>query len=203
MSKKPISNKNALQFLTELQRDLLEDRRTETAQADPIYYGILDVKEFVTDQDHSDNRVLVCDDGDIEPQTAIEEELIDENLINEMLEDGILDTNDDGIYVADTDAFLDFVEENEDDIETVSVAYIAYDKVIKPDAMFLTRKDAKAYLKNNRHHYTGKAKTYAMTAYRSHRYEMLIDVLRTIDLAKSRIVMAENTREAGDSGNDE
>lgn len=203
MGKKPISDKDALQFLTELQRDLLEDRRTETAQADPIYYGILDVKEFVTDQDHSDNRVLVCDDGDIEPQTAIEEELIDENLINEMLEDGILDTSDDGIYVADTDAFLDFVEENEDDIETVSVAYIAYDEVIKPDAMFLTRKDAKAYLKNNRHHYTGKAKTYAMTAYRSHRYEMLIDMLRTIDLAKSRIVMAENTREAGDSGNDE
>lgn len=203
MGKKPISDKDALQFLTELQRDLLEDRRTETAQADPIYYGILDIKEFVTDQDHSDNRILVCDDGDIEPQTAIEEELIDESLINEMLEDGILDTNDDGIYVADTDAFLDFVEENEDDIETVSVAYIAYDEVIKPDAMFLTRKDAKAYLKNNRHHYTGKAKTYAMTAYRSHRYEMLIDVLRTIDLAKSRIVMAENTREAGDSGNDE
>lgn len=202
MGKKPISNKDALQFLTELQQDLLEDRRTETAQADPIYYGILDVKEFVTDQDHSDNRVLVCDDGDIEPQTAVEEELIDENLINEMLEDGILDTNDDGIYVADTDAFLDFVEENEDDIETVSIAYIAYDEVIKPDAMFLTRKDAKAYLKNNRHHYTGKAKTYAMTAYRSYRYEMLIDVLRTIDLAKSRIVMAENTREAGDSGND-
>lgn len=203
MGKKPISDKDALQFLTELQRDLLEDRRTETVQADPIYYGILDVKEFVTDQDHSDNRVLVCDDGDIEPQTAIEEELIDEDLINEMLEDGILDTNDDGIYIADTDAFLDFVEENEDDIETVSVAYIAYDEVIKPDAMFLTRKDAKAYLKNNRHHYTGKAKTYAMTAYRSHRYEMLIDVLRTIDLAKSRIVMAENTREAGDSDNDE
>lgn len=203
MGKKPISDKDTLQFLTELQRDLLEDRRTETAQADPIYYGILDVKELVTDQDHSDNRVLVCDDGDIEPQTAIEEELIDENLINEMLEDGILNTNDDGIYVADTDAFLDFVEENEDDIETVSVAYIAYDEVIKPDAMFLTRKDAKAYLKNNRHHYTGKAKTYAMTAYRSHRYEMLIDVLRTIDLTKSRIVMTENTREAGDSGNDE
>ena len=203
MGREPISDKNALQFLTELQRDLLEDRRTETAQADPIYYGILDVKEFVTDQDHSDNRVLVCDDGDIEPQTAVEEELIDENLINEMLEDGILDTNDDRIYVADTDAFLDFVEKNGDDIETVSVAYIAYDEVIKPDAMFLTRKDAKAYLKNNRHHYTGKAKTYAMTAYRSHRYEMLIDVLRTIDLAKSRIVMAKNTREAGDSGNDE
>lgn len=203
MGREPISDKDALQFLTELQRDLLEDRRTETAQADPIYYGILDVKEFVTDQDHSDNRVLVCDDGDIEPQTAIEEELIDKNLINKMLEDGILGTNDDGIYVADTDAFLDFVEKNEDDIETVSVAYIAYDEVIKPDAMFLTRKDAKAYLKNNRHHYTGKAKTYAMTAYRSHRYEMLIDVLRTIDLAKSRIVMAKNTREAGDSDNDE
>ncbi|WP_418708736.1 hypothetical protein [Alistipes putredinis] len=94
MGKKSISDKDALQFLTELQRDLLEDRRTETVQADPIYYGILDVKEFVTDQDHSDNRVLVCDDGDIEPQTAVEEELIDENLINEMLEDGILDTND-------------------------------------------------------------------------------------------------------------
>lgn len=204
MGRKPISNEKALQFLTELQRDLLEDRRTETVQADPIYYGILDAHGFVTDKDHSDDRVLVCDDGDIDPQTVIEEELIDASLINEMLDEGILDTDDDdGLRVADTDAFLDFVEENEDDIDAISVAYIAYDEIIKPDAMFLTRKDAKAYLGNNRHHYTDRAKTYAMTACRSHRYETLIDVLRTIDLEKSHIVMAENTREAGGSDNDE
>lgn len=204
MGREPISNKDALRFLTELQRDLLEDRRTETAQADPIYYGILDVREFVTDKDHSDNRVLVCDDGDIDPQTVIEEGLIDVNLINEMLAEGILDTdNDDGLHVADADAFLDFVEENEDEVDAISVAYIAYGEVIKPDAMFLTRKDAKAYLRDNRHHCTGKAETYAMTACRSYRYETLIDVLRTIDLEKSHIVMAENTREAGGSDNDE
>jgi hypothetical protein len=204
MGRKPISNEDALQFLTELQRDLLEDRRTETAQADPIYYGILDAHEFVTDKDHSDDRALVCDDGDIDPQTVIEEELIDVSLINEMLDEGILDTDDDdGLRVADADAFLDFVEENEDEIDTISVAYIAYDEVIKPDAMFLMRKDAEAYLRDNRYHYTNKAKTYAMTACRSHRYETLIDVLRTIDLEKSHIVMAENTREAGGSDNDE
>lgn len=204
MGRKPISNENALQFLTELQRDLLEDRRTETVQADPIYYGIIDAHEFVTDKDHSDDRVLVCDDGDIDPQTVIEEELIDASLINEMLDEGILDTDDDdGLRVADADAFLDFVEENEDGIDAISVAYIAYDEIIKPDAMFLTRKDAKAYLGNNRHHYTDRAKTYAMTACRSNRYETLIDMLRTIDLEKSHIVMAENTREAGGSDNDE
>ena len=204
MGRKPISNENALQFLTELQRDLLEDRRTETVQADPIYYGILDAHEFVTDKDHSDDRVLVCDDGDIDPQTVIEEELIDASLINGMLDEGILDTDDDdGLRVADADAFLDFVEENEDGIDAISVAYIAYDEIIKPDAMFLTRKDAKAYLRNNRHHYTDRAKTYAMTACRSNRYETLIDLLRTIDLEKSHIVMAENTREAGGSDNDE
>lgn len=204
MGRKPISNENALQFLTELQRDLLEDRRTETVQADPIYYGILDAHGFVTDKDHSDDRVLVCDDGDIDPQTVIEEERIDASLINEMLDEGILDTDDDdGLRVADTDAFLDFVEENEDGIDAISVAYIAYDEVIKPDAMFLTRKDAEAYLGNNRHHYTNRAKTYAMTACRSNRYETLIDMLRTIDLEKSHIVMAENTREAGGSDNDE
>ena len=204
MGREPISNENALQFLTELQRDLLEDRRTETVQADPIYYGILDMHGFVTDKDHSDDRVLVCDDGDIDPQTVIEEELIDASLINEMLDEGILDTDDDdGLRVADADAFLDFVEENEDGIDAISVAYIAYDEVIKPDAMFLTRKDAEAYLGNNRHHYTDRAKTYAMTACRSNRYETLIDMLRTIDLEKSHIVMAENTREAGGSDNDE
>lgn len=204
MGREPVSNENALRFLTELQRDLLEDRRTETVQADPIYYGILDVRGFVTDKDHSDSRVLVCDDGDIDPQTAIEEELIDASLINGMLDEGILDTDDDdGLRVADTDAFLDFVEENEDGIDAISVAYIAYDEVIKPDAMFLTRKDAETYLGNNRHHYTNRAKTYAMTACRSHRYEMLIDMLRTIDLEKSHIVIAENTREAGGSDNDE
>lgn len=204
MGREPISNEKALQFLTELQRDLLEDRRTETVQADPIYYGILDAHGFVTDKDHSDDRVLVCDDGDIDPQTVIEEELIDASLINEMLDEGILDTDDDdGLRVADTDAFLDFVEENEDGIDAISVAYIAYDEIIKPDAMFLTRKDAEAYLRNNRHHYTDRAKTYAMTAYRSNRYETLINMLRTIDLEKSHIVMAENTREAGGSDNDE
>lgn len=204
MGREPISNENALRFLTELQRDLLEDRRTETTQADPIYYGILDVHEFVTDKDRCDNRVLVCDDGDIDPQTVIEEELIDVSLVNEMLDEGILDTDDDDrLRVADADAFLDFVEENEDGIDAISVAYIAYDEVIKPDAMFLTRKDAEAYLRDNRHHYTGKAKTYAMTACRSHRYETLIEMLRTIDLEKSHIVMAENTREAGGSDNDE
>ena len=204
MGREPISNENALRFLTELQRDLLEDRRAETAQADPIYYGILDVHGFVTDKDHSDNRVLVCDDGDIDPQTVIEEKLIDASLINEMLDEGILDTDDDDeLRVADADAFLDFVEKNEDGIDAIGVAYIAYDEVIKPDAMFLTRKDAEAYLGNNRHHYTNRAKTYAMTACRSHRYETLIDVLRTIDLEKSRIVMAESTREAGGSDDDE
>ena len=65
------------------------------------------------------------------------------------------------------------------------------------------RKDAEAYLRDNRHHYTNRVKTYAMTACRSYRYETLIDVLRTIDLEKSHIVMAENTREAGGSDNDE
>ena len=50
-----------------------------------------------------------------------------------------------------------------------------------PDTMFLTNREAKEHLKSNHYHYTSKAHTYAMTAWRSPQVEKLIHILQTAD----------------------
>lgn len=47
--------------------------------------------------------------------------------------------------------------------------------------MFLTNREAKEHLKSNHYHYTSKAHTYAMTAWRSPQVEKLIHILQTAD----------------------
>lgn len=47
--------------------------------------------------------------------------------------------------------------------------------------MFLTKEEAKQHLKVNHYHYTSKAHTYAMTAWRAPKVERLLKILETFD----------------------
>ncbi|MCY7757811.1 hypothetical protein [Bacillus inaquosorum] len=53
--------------------------------------------------------------------------------------------------------------------------------IVRPDTMFLTKAEAKAHIKLNRHHYTSEAHTYAMTAWRAPKVERLLNILETFD----------------------
>ncbi|MCF7618595.1 hypothetical protein MOB44_19535 [Bacillus sonorensis] len=53
--------------------------------------------------------------------------------------------------------------------------------IIQPNTMFLTKAEAKSHIKLNKHHYTSKAHTYAMTAWRAPKVERLLKILETFD----------------------
>lgn len=52
---------------------------------------------------------------------------------------------------------------------------------LRPDSMFLTKEEAKRQLELNHYHYTSKAHTYAMTAWRAPKVEKLLNTLSTFD----------------------
>lgn len=53
---------------------------------------------------------------------------------------------------------------------------------IKPDTFFITKEECQRHINSNRHHYSEKAHTYAMTAWRSPQVEKLWSILETIDI---------------------
>lgn len=55
------------------------------------------------------------------------------------------------------------------------------------NTMFLTKEDAKRHLKLNHYHYSKKAHTYAMTAWRSPKVEKLLDILETFDWDRVKV----------------
>jgi len=62
--------------------------------------------------------------------------------------------------------------------------------VIKPNTLFLTKSEAQQHLKNNRHHYSKQAHTYAMTAWRSPQVEQLYEVIEQTDWEKVKAEIA-------------
>jgi len=68
-----------------------------------------------------------------------------------------------------------------DDTELVPVRE---EHFVHPNTMFLTKQEAKDHLKSNYYHYSSKAHTYAMTAWRAPKVERLLKILETFDWDK-------------------
>lgn len=175
------------EWLAELQRDLVRDRKVETGNACPLYYGIFDVKTHVTSEGYEDRCVYYdaddCQEMDFEELMA---HLEATGAMGGMLEEELLRQREDGSYEV-----LDECEFNTclDESHGISILPVMDVGVVKPDCLFLTRDDAQQHLDDNRHHYTENAHTYAMTAWRSPRYEHLLELLHNIDFEQSRIVL--------------
>lgn len=176
------------QWLKQLQNDLIEDRAKEQTQADPIYYAIRDFQELVTADGHHDYLAFY----DAESCESYTEEtifeLLDQEQLDELLEEGTIEKTDSGYSIQDTTDFQEWLSDHMDQIYCV---YMVSHSYVVPDTMFLTRKDADSHLEANRHHYTQNATSYAMTGWRSPRYEHLIQLLRNIDFDKSTLVLKE------------
>lgn len=178
--------KSELTWLAKLQNDLHEDRKNEMTQADPVYYGIQDIASYVTEDGYHDYITYYDSDACEEmsfAQLFTDGPLADEKTRKMLLTEEIIRSKDWNYEIVDEDEFNNFLEDH-----GISICFIAETPIIKTDVLFLTRKDAQAHLDDNRHHYTNKAVTYAMTAWRSPRYEHLMELLRNIDFERSNIV---------------
>jgi hypothetical protein len=167
-----------IKFLKDMQQEL--KTQENDGQAAPRFWSIMDYKWEVTEEGHEDRVVLF--DNDM--CTTIElDEYVDEILNGERRED--FDENEleelefRKEYEYPSDIF-DWVKRNDDEgryspIYEKEVSFIAW------NTLFFTKKEAKQHLESNRHHYSNKAHTFAMTAWRAPKMERLMKILESFD----------------------
>lgn len=181
-------------WLKQLQEKLLEDRRNEQTQAEPIYYAIKDITEVITEDGYQDkSEYYDTNAGESISLETIFEELEEQkpDQLQKLEQMGVIEKTEAGSYkIQDTCEFADFIK-NETPYEQV---YIQEMDIIKPDTLFLTRSAAEQHLAHNAHHYSKNAITYAMTAWRSPDVERLFWLLQNIDFDHSVIQLKKETR---------
>lgn len=171
--------KDDIQFLKELQQQMKwEDENDYDCQASPRFWVIMDYKKEPAHEDYHDGDTSYFhNDGDhTEFETLedlkeflIEHEYDDEDEeLRELLEDSL----------TDFDTLWDYVESNYEYFDTCFMREVEF---IVPNTMFLTKEEAKRHLELNHYHYTSKAHTYAMTAWRAPKVERLINILLNFD----------------------
>lgn len=161
-----------IQFLKELQEELRTQEND--GQAAPRFWTVGDY-EWVEAREENAERYsvylpynaesYVLDDylGEIKKDSELSEECLTE--LKEIGED----------YDETIEWIQKYIDEEAELIPERKV------HIIQPNTMFLTKKEAKSHIKSNKHHYTSKAHTYAMTAWRAPKVERLLKILETFD----------------------
>ncbi|BAM46329.1 hypothetical protein AXY_01970 [Amphibacillus xylanus NBRC 15112] len=187
--------KDDIQFLKDLQQELTTQEND--GQAAPRFWAIMDYKWEVTEEGHHDRVSLYS------PETCgykTVDEYIDEILNGDRRDE----FNDEQIEELQDikDYFLSDLEEwiKENDLREYHLIYETEVSFIAYNTCFFTKAEAKSHLKNNRHHYSRKAHTFAMTAWRAPKMERLMKILESFDWDSVNwlIEQAERVRELED-----
>jgi len=175
-----------IQFLKDLQQQMQwENENDYDSQASPRFWVVMDYKKEPCWSENADEWVVYvpgnCEEYHNTKESILEiienHELGDGALGNWEEETEILANEEGGFY--DDDEFLDWIKTYIDD-EAYLVPQHEVNFIV-PNTMFLTKEEAKRHIENNRHHYTSKAHTYAMTAWRAPKVERLLNILIAFD----------------------
>jgi hypothetical protein len=80
---------------------------------------------------------------------------------------------------------LDWVQEYHD--SEACLIPVREEHMIHPNTMFLTKAEAKKHIQLNHYHYSPKAHTYAMTAWRAPTIERLLKILENFEWDKIEV----------------
>lgn len=168
-----------IQFLKTLQQEL--KTQDHDCQAAPRFWVIMDYKIVPTNETYNSDRIQYFhNDGEWTFFENVHDlkEFFDEHFDEEV-------EHDDNLYnllnQGDFGEAWDYIHSNYNMYGYFDVMFMEEQEFIVPDTMFLTKNDAINHLKLNKHHYTAKAHTYAMTAWRSPTVAKLLRVLATFD----------------------
>ena len=162
-----------IDFLKELQEEL--NTQDTDVQAAPRFWVV------------GDYHMVACPDGDNESYEVhapnqdfygdVQDLLqgIKENDLDDMSDEA----KDDFSEIECENTATDWLKEYYD--EGVYLIPVREEHFIRPNTMFLTKKEAKEHIKQNHYHYSPKAHTYAMTAWRAPKVERLLDILSTFN----------------------
>ncbi|WP_081707804.1 hypothetical protein [Bacillus massiliigorillae] len=167
-----------IQFLKDLQQELRTQEND--CQASPRFWAIMDYKWVVTAEGHEDRISLFDSDA---CETVELNDYVDEILNGERSEDFTEDEIEELKDLQEFDSPNDvysWIESYDDDSRFYPI-YEEQVSFIAPNTMFLTKAEAKRHLELNHYHYSAKAHTYAMTAWRAPKVERLLKILETFD----------------------
>ncbi|MGG1610863.1 hypothetical protein [Bacillus wiedmannii] len=173
--------KKDIQFLKDLQQEL-KTQETD-GNASPRFWVIKDYRIVPANENYDSGHVEhFFNDGDhvkfskfSDLKEFLEEYFEDEIEEDEDLQELLKDENEDfyGLW--------EYIENNMNECGYYGTVFVKEEDFIVPDTMFLTKEEAKRHLELNNYHYTSKAHTYAMTAWRAPKVERLLNILETFD----------------------
>lgn len=180
MSEKKALNED-IEFLKELQKEL--KTQEIDCQASPRFWVIMDYRSVPANKDYDSGEYEhFHNDGDQtifrnygELKDFIEEYFEDEVEIDEDLKELLTDQNE------SFHELWEYIENNLNGEGYFDKCFVKEESFIVPDTMFISKEDAKRHLELNNYHYTAKAHTYAMTAWRSPKVERLFSILETMN----------------------
>ncbi|MFJ5622002.1 hypothetical protein ACIQD3_04540 [Peribacillus loiseleuriae] len=184
--------KDDIQFLKDLQGEL--KTQENDGQASPRFWVIRDYRVVPTHEEYGMQRTMYWhNDGDHTEFETLEN-------LKEFLTDYYLEDDEQGelkeILEDESTTFDDlwnFAETYLNDDGYFNEVPVKEESFIVPDTMFLTKKEAKRHLETNHYHYTSKAHTYAMTAWRAPKVERLLKILGTFDWNKIEEIAEEKS----------
>lgn len=188
--------KEDIQFLKELQATLKhEEKHDNDSQASPRFWVIRDYRVVPANEDYDNGFYsYFYNDGDLtefrefeELKDFIEEYFLDEVESDEYLEELLDDKS------KDLDTLWAYIENHLNDDGFFSKVFCKREEFIVPDTMFLTKEEAKRHLELNHYHYTSKAHTYAMTAWRAPKVGKLLKILMNFDWDSVKFLESEET----------
>lgn len=161
--------KEDIQFLKDLQKELNE--QDNDCQASPRFWTV------------GDYRLISCAEGFQEeyhiaaPNRECYQEI--NSLLKDIEEDELEDMSEEAKEAFNEiecdDSGLDWIKEYYD--EDADLIPMREEHFVQQNTMFLTKEEAKRHLEMNHYHYSKKAHTYAMTAWRAPKVERLLKVL--------------------------
>lgn len=154
-----------------------EDEYDYDGQASPRFWVIKDYKTVPGNEEYDNGyTAYMYQDGDTVLFTEFDE-------IVEFLEENDYVQANHGIqhYIkrGDFDDLWGHLETNYHEFNSCYVHEVSY---IAEDTCFLTKLEAQQHLTRNKHHYSPRAHTYAMTAWRSPQMKAVIDLLLRMDM---------------------
>ena len=173
--------KDDIQFLKDFQHEL--NTQDTQHQASPRYWGIMNYRDVPGNEDYDNGGTSYFhNDGDHSEFNNFEDL---KDFLEEHYEDVVeLDQELQGILNGSDQDFFElweYVVDNHNEDGYYSEVFMREDSFVVPGTMFLTKAEAQKHLELNHYHYSPKAHTYAMTAWRAPKVERLMNILMNFD----------------------
>lgn len=179
--------KEDIQFLKDLQKLMrYEDEYDYDCQASPRFWVLRDYRTVPANEEYDDGFVqYFYNDGDFVEFNSTGEL---QEFVREFCEVSELGHR---IYLShkdiEFDLVWDWVQRELNDDGYFSSCFAKEEVFIVPNTMFLTKEEAKKHIELNKHHYTDRVHTYAMTAWRAPKVGRLLDILMDVDWDKVKV----------------